>query len=116
MMRGALLVGALHMTAALVTPPLFLIMAVSVQDVADLFSADAWRARFFGRGDDLLAIYAVYAGGLFVVAMGSLPPILIALLMGALGKLANISDIVAYATIVWVGGILLVSFAKKAIR
>jgi hypothetical protein len=33
--------------------------------------------------------------------------------MGALGKLANISDIVAYATILWVGGILLVSFGWK---
>ena len=27
-----------------------------------------------------------------------------------MGKLANISDIVAYATILWVGGILLISF------
>lgn len=36
--------------------------------------------------------------------------ILAAITMGALGKLANISDIVAYATILWVGGILLVSF------
>ena len=36
--------------------------------------------------------------------------ILAALLMGALGRLANIDDIVAYATIIWVGGLLLVSF------
>jgi exosortase D (VPLPA-CTERM-specific) len=33
-----------------------------------------------------------------------------ALAVGALGKLANISDIVTYATIIWVGGILLISF------
>ena len=36
--------------------------------------------------------------------------ILLAIGVGALGKLANISDIVAYATIIWVGGLLLVSF------
>ena len=36
--------------------------------------------------------------------------ILLAIIFGAVGKLANISDIVAYATIIWVGGILLVSF------
>lgn len=36
--------------------------------------------------------------------------ILLAFTIGALGKLAQIDDIVAYATIVWVAGILLVSF------
>ncbi|MEM6635719.1 MAG: VPLPA-CTERM-specific exosortase XrtD [Pseudomonadota bacterium] len=36
--------------------------------------------------------------------------ILAAVALGTLGKLSNISDLVAYATIVWVGGILLVSF------
>lgn len=39
--------------------------------------------------------------------------ILLAVGIGTLGKLANISDIVAYATIIWVGGILLVSFGWK---
>ena len=36
--------------------------------------------------------------------------ILAALLLASLGKLSNISDLVAYATILWVGGVLLVSF------
>jgi len=36
--------------------------------------------------------------------------LLVALLMGTLGRLANISDIVAYALILWVAGILLISF------
>jgi len=36
--------------------------------------------------------------------------VLLAITMGTLGRLANISDIVAYGTIVWVGGILLISF------
>lgn len=36
--------------------------------------------------------------------------ILLAFTVGALGKLSQIDDIVAYATIIWVAGILLVSF------
>ncbi|MBU2958934.1 VPLPA-CTERM-specific exosortase XrtD [Paracoccus sp. 1_MG-2023] len=36
--------------------------------------------------------------------------IVLAFAIGALGKLARIDDIVAYATIIWVGGIILVSF------
>lgn len=36
--------------------------------------------------------------------------LLAAVAMGTLGLLSNISDIVAYATILWVGGLLLVSF------
>ncbi len=39
--------------------------------------------------------------------------VLVALGLGALGKLANISDIVAYATILWVGGLLLISFGWR---
>lgn len=36
--------------------------------------------------------------------------ILLAMVIGGMGKLAGISDIVAYATIIWIGGMLLVSF------
>lgn len=36
--------------------------------------------------------------------------ILLAITLGALGNLAEIADLVAYATIIWIGGILLVSF------
>jgi exosortase len=39
--------------------------------------------------------------------------ILLSLAFAALGKLANISDIVAYGIIIWVYGILLVSFGWK---
>src|SRR6056297_1011440 len=42
--------------------------------------------------------------------------ILGAIAFGTLGKLANISDIVAYATILWIGGILLVSFGWQTGR
>src|SRR6056297_1529058 len=36
-----------------------------------------------------------------------------AIALGTLGKLSNIDDLVAYTTILWVGGILLVSFGWK---
>lgn len=39
--------------------------------------------------------------------------LLFAIFFGALGKLANIDDIVAYATILWVGAVLLISFGWK---
>ncbi len=39
--------------------------------------------------------------------------VLVAILFATLGKLANIDDIVAYATILWIGGILLISFGWK---
>lgn len=39
--------------------------------------------------------------------------IIVAIAFGAFGKLANISDIVAYATIIWVYGVLLISFGSK---
>jgi len=39
--------------------------------------------------------------------------LLFALVMGGLGRLANISDIVAYALILWIAGILLISFGWK---
>jgi exosortase D (VPLPA-CTERM-specific) len=39
--------------------------------------------------------------------------VLLAVAFGTVGKLANISDIVAYSVIVWVGGIILISFGWK---
>ena len=42
--------------------------------------------------------------------------VLLAFAMAAIGKLANISDIVTYAMIVWVGGMILISFGWKTGR
>lgn len=39
--------------------------------------------------------------------------LLFAIFCGALGKLSNIDDIVAYATILWIGAVLLISFGWK---
>ncbi len=42
--------------------------------------------------------------------------VIAAVLLGALGRLANIDDIVAYALIIWVGGLLLISFGWRVGR
>lgn len=42
--------------------------------------------------------------------------ILGALLLGSLGKLANLADLVAYATILWIGGLVLVGFGWETGR
>lgn len=39
--------------------------------------------------------------------------IVLSIVLGAIGRLSNIADIVAYALILWVGGILLVSFGWR---
>ena len=101
-----------------------------------LIIAIAGAAVFFQEGlNALLAAWALpeYSHGplipilstlLFLRQLRSYPPdpgpkrdrwagvtvIVVALALAALGKLSNISDLVAYATILWIGGILLVSF------
>jgi exosortase D (VPLPA-CTERM-specific) len=83
----------------------------------------AWALPEYSHGP----LIPILSGLLFLRQLKEYPPepgpkrdrwvgvtvIFAALAMGTLGKLANISDIVAYATILWVGGILLVSFGWK---
>jgi exosortase D (VPLPA-CTERM-specific) len=97
---------------------------------AGLFFADgldalltAWALPEYSHGP----LIPILSGLLFLRQLKEYPPepgpkrdrwigvtvILAAFAMGTLGKLSNISDIVAYATILWVGGILLVSFGWK---
>lgn len=86
----------------------------------------AWSLPEYSHGP----LIPILSGLLFLRQLKEYPPqpgpkrdrwvgvtvILAALAMGTLGKLSNISDIVAYATILWVGGILLVSFGWKTGR
>jgi exosortase D (VPLPA-CTERM-specific) len=81
---------------------------------------DAWRLPEYSHGP----LIPVLSGLLFLRQLKEepileTPPgdrwpgvlvVLLSIVFGALGKLANIADIVAYATILWVGGILLVCF------
>ena len=81
---------------------------------------DAWQLPEYSHGP----LIPVLSGLLFLRQLKEFPAdpgpkrnrwvgvvvILAAICMGGLGRLAGISDIVAYATIIWVGGLLLVSF------
>ena len=86
----------------------------------------AWRLPEYSHGP----LIPVLSGLLFLRQLKEYPPnfgavndrwvgvvvIIIAVLFGAIGRMANIADIVAYALILWVGGILLVSFGWKTGR
>jgi exosortase len=87
---------------------------------------EAWSLPEYSHGP----LIPILSGLLFLRQLKEYPPepgpkrdrwvgvliILAAFAMGTLGKLANISDVVAYATILWVGGLLLVSFGWKTGR
>jgi len=81
---------------------------------------EAWSLPEYSHGP----LIPILSGLLFLRQLKSFPEdrgpkrnrwigvsvVLASLVLAALGKLANIADLVAYATILWVGGILLVSF------
>jgi exosortase D (VPLPA-CTERM-specific) len=83
----------------------------------------AWQLPEYSHGP----LIPILSGLLFLRQLKSIPAepgpkrdrwlgvtvVLGAIAVGALGKLANISDIVAYATIIWVYGILLISFGSR---
>ena len=112
-------------TAALLTPGLFWLLLATLG--AAVFFAPgldalrvAWALPEYSHGP----LIPILSGLLFLRQLKEFPAdpgpkrhrwvgvlvILAAIAFGALGRLANIDDIVAYATILWVGGILLVSF------
>lgn len=81
---------------------------------------EAWQLPEYSHGP----LIPILSGLMFLRQLKEYPPepgpkpdswagvmvIVAALGLATLGRLANISDLVAYATILWVGGILLVSF------
>ena len=81
---------------------------------------DAWSLPEYSHGP----LIPILSGLLFLRQLKEFPPdpgpkrnrwvgvtvVVVSLMLATLGKLSNISDLVAYATILWVGGILLVSF------
>ncbi len=86
----------------------------------------AWTRPEYSHGP----LIPILSGLLFLRQLKGYPPdpgpkrqrwvgvvlILGSITLGALGKLAHISDIVTYATIVWIGGIILVSFGWETGR
>ena len=87
---------------------------------------EAWQLPEYSHGP----LIPVLSGLLFLRQLKEWPPepgpkpdrwpgvamIVFAVAMGALGRLSNIDDIVAYALIVFVGGLLLVSFGWRTGR
>jgi len=101
--------------------------------VAGVFFADgiaallrAWGLPEYSHGP----LIPIISGLLFLRQLKQFPPrvgaiddrwvgvgvIIFAVAFGALGRLANIPDLVAYALIIWVGGLLLVCFGWKTGR
>lgn len=71
----------MYFIGSFLTPPVLLIVAVTAENFAELFSAEHWKGLFSGRTNDLFAVYAVYAGGVTVAALACLPSVVIAFLM-----------------------------------
>ena len=67
-----------YMLAMTLTPPLFLIVALSADRFADCFKPDHWSAQFSGRMGDLFSIYVVYTGTLGMVVVLAIAPVLLA--------------------------------------
>ncbi|MEL6420213.1 MAG: VPLPA-CTERM-specific exosortase XrtD [Pseudomonadota bacterium] len=84
---------------------------------------EAWQLPEYSHGP----LIPILSGLLFLRQLKEFPPqpgpkrdrwigvmvILAAVAFGTLGRLSNINDLVAYATIIWVYGILLVSFGWR---
>ena len=117
--------------SAWATPGMFWFLVACVG--AAVFFADgldalfeAWSLPEYSHGP----LIPILSGLLFLRQLKEFPPdpgpkrnrwvgvtvVVASLALAALGKLANISDLVAYATILWVGGILLVSFGWETGR
>ena len=114
-----------------VTPGLFWLLVALVG--AAVFFADgldalltAWALPEYSHGP----LIPILSGLLFLRQLKEYPVdpgpkrnrwvgvtvIVLALMLATLGKLSSIADLVAYATILWVGGILLVSFGWETGR
>ncbi len=114
-------------------PTMGLVWLVLTVLAAGLFFSDgfvallkAWSLPEYSHGP----LIPVLSGLLFLRQLKEYPPrpgviddrwvgvcvVVFAVAFGALGKLANIPDIVAYALIIWVGGLLLISFGWKTGR
>lgn len=71
--------NVIYLVAMALTPPLFLIVAVTANGFGDAFSPAHWKQSFNGRFGDLFAIYVVYTGALGIVLLLSAAPVTLAL-------------------------------------
>lgn len=64
---------------SLATPPVFLIVALTADEIAEVFMPRHWATAFRGRAEDLVVVFAVYLGGLTVSAFLAIVPAILLL-------------------------------------
>jgi hypothetical protein len=64
----------LYILGTALTPPVFLIVSVSAEKLADVLSPAHWKRMFSGRLGDLFFIYVLYIGGSLVALVLCIPP------------------------------------------
>jgi hypothetical protein len=72
--------AALVLVGMMASPPIFLIIAVSANEIGEVFSAGHWKKQFRKRTGDLLTLYCIYIGGLSTTLFLSLIPVLFGVL------------------------------------
>jgi hypothetical protein len=78
MTQRMIVLRLLYVIASILTPPLMLIVSVSADNFADVFTARHWKELFSNRQVDLFAIYATYTGGMAMAVLLSAPTVIIA--------------------------------------
>ena len=99
---GAMTALMAYALLSTLTPPVFLIVAVSAESFGDLFSPDHWRARFSGRLGDLFMVYVSYTGVLGVCIVCSVP-----ILLGIAGLSWKLAALVGLGTVVMAAGVVI---------
>ena len=99
---GAGIVGALTLLALAFTAPVFLIVACSVENVADAFSTEVWRSRFRGRRTELITLYAAVVGSCGLMALLLLPLLALARAIGPRAAVAAAALAACVVFGVWV--------------
>jgi hypothetical protein len=75
---GAMFAFAAYFLLSTLTPPIFMIAAVSAGDFGEFLSVDHWRNLFAGRTTDLFMVYAAYTGALGMAIFLILPALMAA--------------------------------------
>jgi len=69
----ALILSTIAIMLAAITPPIFLIVAVSAQQFSDLWNRNHWEFLFRGRFSNLFLVYTIYLGALTLLGALLLP-------------------------------------------
>ncbi len=81
-MGTGLLAFSAYLFLSTLTPPLFLIAAVSAESFAEFLSAAHWRRLFTGRSTDLFMVYAAYTGAVGMTIILAVPVVIGSMAVG----------------------------------